>query len=235
MTHSSWWALRLSWHHQESNQPIQTGTATKHKKHVKLHVQTGKALAHTTRPAICLHSSALGHWPEPAGALVGRAGPTLATAAPAPWHLQSPLPTQRGRTLLCGTLLCMGTHSPQDHSYSPGSCTPREPSTLQEPLLGAPHSHDLLPILPRFPPLPRSPWMWQCSQHCASSGLHCHHQTVFSSLFSIDIHLQTACCKACQDSHTRMISNLGFLRGINLFISDPPVDIPLFSWSLLNI
>lgn len=42
------------------------------------------------------HSSAPGHWPEPAGASAGRAGPTRATAAPSPWHLQSPLPTQRG-------------------------------------------------------------------------------------------------------------------------------------------
>lgn len=42
------------------------------------------------------HSSALGHWPEAAGASAGRAGPTGATAAPSLWHLQSPLPTQRG-------------------------------------------------------------------------------------------------------------------------------------------
>lgn len=91
------------------------------------------------------HSSAPGHWPELAGTLVGRAGLALATAAPSLWHLQSPLPTQRGHG--CTGPCSAWAHAPPDPSYFPGSCTPRDPSTLKEPLHGAPHSQDLLPMV----------------------------------------------------------------------------------------
>lgn len=168
MTHSSWWALRLSWHHQESNQPIQTGTATKHKKHVKLHVQTGKALAHTTRPAICLHSSALGHWPEPAGALVGRAGPTLATAAPAPWHLQSPLPTQRGHC-------CVGPCCAWAHTALRTIATPQAHAPPGNPLHC--RSPSLVPLTAMtFSPFSHVSHHFQGPHECGSALSTAHHR-----------------------------------------------------------
>lgn len=61
------------------------------------------------------HSTALGHWPEPAGALVGRAGPTLATAAPSPWHLQSPLFSQRGHCCAWAHTALRSRATPQAH------------------------------------------------------------------------------------------------------------------------
>lgn len=69
------------------------------------------------------HSSAQGHRPQLTGALVGRAGPTPATAAISFRHPQNPLPTRRG-TWPYRVSLCM---SAWDRSCSPGSCTPQGP------------------------------------------------------------------------------------------------------------
>ena len=97
------------------------------------------------------HSSAQGCQPQPAGALVGRAGPTRATAAPSLRRLQSPLPMRRG-TLLYRVSLCV---SAWDRSCSPGSCTPQGPPyTAEAPpwcrsqLGPTPHGGD--PCLPQL-------------------------------------------------------------------------------------
>lgn len=82
------------------------------------------------------------HPGPPATVLVGRAGPTLATAAPFLQHLQSPLPIWRVILLYRGLL----SLSAWERSCSIGLCTPRDPSTLQETLLGAARSLGLLPM-----------------------------------------------------------------------------------------
>lgn len=127
------------------------------------------------------HSSALGHWPEPAGALVGRFGPTAAPTEP------SALPE---RTSLYRTLLCMGTRTLRTRATPQAHAPPGTPLHCRSPTC-APHSHDHLPMVGNT--FPMSPWMWQCSQHCASP--RCTWlalpppNSIFSSLFSIYIYL----------------------------------------------
>lgn len=84
------------------------------------------------------------------------------------------------------------THPPGPELLPSSSSTPRDPSTLQEPLLGAPHSRDLLSMV-RNMFLTTSKVPLNVAMHCASS--RCMwlvlppSNSIFRSLFSIYMYL----------------------------------------------